>query len=99
MNEVRRRVDRQERTLVTTLTKKMAEDLTGYLLEHGLRVRYLHSEVDTLERIQIIRDLRLGEYDVLVGVNLLREGLDLPRSPWLRCSTPTRRASCVGRRA
>ena len=78
MNEVRRRVDRQERTLVTTLTKKMAEDLTGYLLEHGLRVRYLHSEVDTLERIQIIRDLRLGEYDVLVGVNLLREGLDLP---------------------
>ena len=78
MNEVRRRADRHERTLVTTLTKKMAEDLTGYLLEHGLKVRYLHSEVDTLERIQIIRDLRLGEYDVLVGVNLLREGLDLP---------------------
>ena len=67
-----------ERVLVTTLTKKMAEDLTGYLLEHGFRVRYLHSEIDTLERIQIIRDLRLGEYDVLVGVNLLREGLDLP---------------------
>ena len=64
--------------LVTTLTKKMAEDLTEYLLEHGFRVRYLHSEVDTLERIQIIRELRLGEYDVLVGVNLLREGLDLP---------------------
>ena len=78
MNEVRRRVERQERTLVTTLTKKMSEDLTGYLLEHGFKVRYLHSEVDTLERIQIIRDLRLGEYDVLVGVNLLREGLDLP---------------------
>jgi len=78
MNEVRARADRHERTLVTTLTKKMAEDLTGYLLEHGLKVRYLHSEVDTLERIQIIRDLRLGEYDVLVGVNLLREGLDLP---------------------
>ena len=78
MNEVRRRVEREERTLVTTLTKKMAEDLTGYLLEHGFKVRYLHSEVDTLERIQIIRDLRLGEYDVLVGVNLLREGLDLP---------------------
>jgi excinuclease ABC subunit B len=78
MNEVRRRVDREERTLVTTLTKKMAEDLTAYLLEHGLRVRYLHSEVDTLERIEIVRDLRLGEYDVLVGVNLLREGLDLP---------------------
>jgi excinuclease ABC subunit B len=78
MNEVRLRVEAKERTLVTTLTKKMAEDLTGYLLEHGFKVRYLHSEVDTLERIQIIRDLRLGEYDVLVGVNLLREGLDLP---------------------
>jgi excinuclease ABC subunit B len=78
MNEVRERVERDERTLVTTLTKKMAEDLTGYLLEHGFKTRYLHSEVDTLERIQIIRELRLGEYDVLVGVNLLREGLDLP---------------------
>jgi excinuclease ABC subunit B len=78
MNEVRKRVDRDERVLVTTLTKKMSEDLTDYLLEMGFRVRYLHSEVDTLERIQIIRDLRLGEYDVLVGVNLLREGLDLP---------------------
>jgi excinuclease ABC subunit B len=78
MNEVRLRVESGERTLVTTLTKKMAEDLTGYLLEHGFKVRYLHSEVDTLERIQIVRDLRLGEYDVLVGVNLLREGLDLP---------------------
>ncbi len=78
MNEVRVRVDRSERVLVTTLTKKMSEDLTDYLLEMGFRVRYLHSEVDTLERIQIIRDLRLGEYDVLVGVNLLREGLDLP---------------------
>jgi excinuclease ABC subunit B len=71
-------VEAGERTLVTTLTKKMAEDLTAYLLEHGFRVRYLHSEIDTLERIQIVRDLRLGEYDVLVGVNLLREGLDLP---------------------
>jgi len=78
MNEIRGRVDRDERTLVTTLTKKMAEDLTDYLLEMGFRVRYLHSEVDTLERIQIIRELRLGEFDVLVGVNLLREGLDLP---------------------
>jgi len=78
MNEVRKTVDKGERALVTTLTKKMSEDLTGYLLEYGFRVRYLHSEVDTLERIQIIRDLRLGEYDVLVGVNLLREGLDLP---------------------
>jgi excinuclease ABC subunit B len=78
MNEIRVRAERGERVLVTTLTKKMAEDLTGYLLEHGFRVRYLHSEIDTLERIQIIRDLRLGEYDALVGVNLLREGLDLP---------------------
>jgi excinuclease ABC subunit B len=78
MNEVRGRAERNERVLVTTLTKKMAEDLTDYLLEMGFRVRYLHSEVDTLERIQIIRELRLGEYDVLVGVNLLREGLDLP---------------------
>jgi excinuclease ABC subunit B len=78
MNEVRVRAEKDERVLVTTLTKKMAEDLTEYLLEHGFKVRYLHSEVDTLERIQIIRELRLGEYDVLVGVNLLREGLDLP---------------------
>jgi excinuclease ABC subunit B len=78
MNEIRGRRDAAERVLVTTLTKKMAEDLTAYLLEHGFRVRYLHSEIDTLERIQIVRDLRLGEYDVLVGVNLLREGLDLP---------------------
>ncbi|MGH2909591.1 MAG: excinuclease ABC subunit UvrB [Solirubrobacteraceae bacterium] len=78
MNEIRVRVERDERTLVTTLTKKMSEDLTDYLLEMGFKVRYLHSEIDTLERIQIIRELRLGEYDVLVGVNLLREGLDLP---------------------
>jgi len=78
MNEIRRRAEQNERVLVTTLTKKMAEDLTAYLVEYGVRVRYLHSEVDTLERIQIIRDLRLGEFDVLVGVNLLREGLDLP---------------------
>jgi excinuclease ABC subunit B len=78
MNEIRVRTERDERVLVTTLTKKMAEDLSQYLLEMGFRVRYLHSEVDTLERIQIIRELRLGEFDVLVGVNLLREGLDLP---------------------
>ncbi|HVY95791.1 MAG TPA: excinuclease ABC subunit UvrB [Solirubrobacterales bacterium] len=78
MNEARRVAEGGERVLVTTLTKKMAEDLTAYLLEYGIKVRYLHSEVDTLERIQIVRDLRLGEYDVLVGVNLLREGLDLP---------------------
>ena len=78
IGEVRIRIERQERTLVTTLTKKMAEDLTDYLLEQGLRVRYLHSNIETLERIQIMRDLRLGEFDVLVGINLLREGLDLP---------------------
>ncbi|HSR94236.1 MAG TPA: excinuclease ABC subunit UvrB [Solirubrobacterales bacterium] len=78
MNEIKARAEAGDRVLVTTLTKKMAEDLTNYLLEYGIKVRYLHSEVDTLERIQIIRDLRLGEYDVLVGVNLLREGLDLP---------------------
>src|SRR5256714_3663935 len=76
--EIRKREERGERVLVTTLTKKMSEDLTDYLLEAGVKTRYLHSEVDTLERIQIIRELRLGEYDVLVGVNLLREGLDLP---------------------
>jgi excinuclease ABC subunit B len=78
MNEVRRRVSQDQRVLVTTLTKRMSEDLSQYLLEMGFKTRYLHSEIDTLERIQIIRDLRLGEYDVLVGVNLLREGLDLP---------------------
>src|SRR5437868_1946213 len=78
LNEVRRREEVGERVLVTTLTKKMSEDLTDYLLESGVKARYLHSEIDTLERIQIIRELRLGDYDVLVGVNLLREGLDLP---------------------
>jgi len=78
MNEIRRRVDADQRVLVTTLTKRMAEDLTDYLIENGFKVRYLHSEVDTLQRIEIVRDLRLGEFDVLVGINLLREGLDLP---------------------
>nr|WP_179534907.1 excinuclease ABC subunit UvrB [Actinopolyspora biskrensis] len=76
--EVRERAGKDERVLVTTLTKKMAEDLTDYLLELGIRVRYLHSEVDTLRRVELLRQLRLGEYDVLVGINLLREGLDLP---------------------
>jgi excinuclease ABC subunit B len=75
---IRERTERDERVLVTTLTKKMSEDLTDYLLELGVRVRYLHSEVDTIQRIEILRDLRLGEFDVLVGINLLREGLDLP---------------------
>jgi len=78
LEEVRRRAEADQRVLVTTLTKKMAEDLTDYLLEMGVRARYLHSEIDTLERVQILRDLRLGEFDVLVGINLLREGLDLP---------------------
>jgi excinuclease ABC subunit B len=78
MNEARRRIERGERVLVTTLTKRMAEDLTDYLVENGFKVRYLHSEIDTLERLQIVRELRLGEFDVLVGINLLREGLDMP---------------------
>ncbi|HEX2857470.1 MAG TPA: excinuclease ABC subunit UvrB [Propionibacteriaceae bacterium] len=78
MGEIRLRVERHERVLVTTLTKKMSEDLTDYLMENGIRTRYLHSEVDTLRRVELLRELRLGEYDVLVGINLLREGLDLP---------------------
>jgi excinuclease ABC subunit B len=78
MSEITERVKRNERVLVTTLTKRMAEDLTEYLSEHGIKVRYLHSDVDTVERVEIIRDLRLGAFDVLVGINLLREGLDLP---------------------
>jgi excinuclease ABC subunit B len=78
VDEIRTRAERSERVLVTTLTKKMAEDLTDYLLEIGIRARYLHSEVDTLRRVELLRELRVGEYDVLVGINLLREGLDLP---------------------
>jgi excinuclease ABC subunit B len=78
VHEIRERAERDERVLVTTLTKKMAEDLTDYLLELGIRVRYLHSEVDTLRRVELLRELRMGEFDVLVGINLLREGLDLP---------------------
>ncbi len=78
IGEIRERTAKNERVLVTTLTKKMSEDLTDYLLELGIRVRYLHSEVDTLRRVELLRELRLGEFDVLVGINLLREGLDLP---------------------
>ncbi|MDJ0928119.1 MAG: excinuclease ABC subunit UvrB [Gammaproteobacteria bacterium] len=78
LSEIGLRVERRERVLITTLTKRMAEDLTDYLREHGVSVRYLHSDIDTVERMEIIRDLRLGEFDVLVGINLLREGLDLP---------------------
>ncbi|NLC77872.1 MAG: excinuclease ABC subunit B, partial [Clostridia bacterium] len=78
LGEIRVRVEKNQRVLVTTLTKRMAEDLTDYFKEMGIKVRYLHSDITTLERMQIIRDLRLGEFDVLVGINLLREGLDLP---------------------
>ncbi len=78
LSEIRIRVECDERVLVTTLTKRMAEDLTEYLAEHGVRVRYLHSDIETVERVEIIRDLRLGHFDVLVGINLLREGLDMP---------------------
>jgi hypothetical protein len=84
--------------LVTTLTKRMAEDLTEYMQEAGIRVRYLHSDIDTLERIEIIRDLRLGAFDVLIGINLLREGLDIPNARWSGSSMPTRKASCARRR-
>jgi len=78
LSEIRIRVERKERVLVTTLTKRMSEDLTDYLMEHDVKVRYLHSDIDTVERVEIIRDLRLGQFDVLVGINLLREGLDIP---------------------
>ena len=78
LSEIHATVERGERVLITTLTKRMAEDLTDYLHEHGVKVRYLHSDIDTVERVEIIRDLRLGKFDVVVGINLLREGLDLP---------------------
>ena len=78
LGEIQKRVKRKERVLVTTLTKRMAEDLTEYYADLGIRVKYLHSDIDTLDRVEIIRDLRLGKFDVLIGINLLREGLDLP---------------------
>src|SRR5690606_19862450 len=78
LGEIKKRLAVNERVLVTVLTKRMAEDLTDYLADNGIRVRYLHSDIDTVERVEIIRDLRLGEFDVLVGINLLREGLDIP---------------------
>ena len=78
MHECKKVIEKNHRVLVTTLTKKMAEDLTEYLHENGIKVRYLHSDIDTLERIEIMRDLRMGVFDVLVGINLLREGLDIP---------------------
>ena len=96
LDEIRTRVERDERVLVTTLTKRMAEDLTDFLGEHGVRVRYLHSDVDTLRRVELLTELRAGEFDVLVGINLLREGLDLPEVSLVaildadkeRCSRP-----------
>ncbi len=97
INEARKVAAAGYRTLVTTLTKRMAEDLTEYMHEAGLKVRYMHSDTETLERIELIRDLRLGVYDVLVGINLLREGLDIPNAGWSRSSTRTRKASCAAR--
>ncbi|MCG4787932.1 excinuclease ABC subunit B, partial [Roseburia faecis] len=78
VGEINQRIEKNERVLITTLTKKMSEDLTDYLKDLGLKVKYLHSDIKTLERTQIIRELRLGKFDVLVGINLLREGLDIP---------------------
>jgi excinuclease ABC subunit B len=95
LGEIKQRLDAHERILVTVLTKRMAEDLTEYLAENGIRVRYLHSDIDTVERVEIIRDLRLGEFDVLVGINLLRRGSTSPRCRWWRSSMRTRRASCA----
>ena len=97
LHEVRQRVTAGERTLITTLTKRLAEDLAEYVRQEGFRCKYLHSEIQTLDRVEILRDLREGKFDVLVGVNLLREGLDLRRCRWWRSWTPTRRGSC-GRR-
>jgi excinuclease ABC subunit B len=95
--ECREAAAKGQRVLVTTLTKRMSEDLTEYMAEAGLRVRYLHSDIETLERIEIIRDLRLGAYDVLIGINLLREGLDIPECALVAIWTPTRKASCARR--
>lgn len=78
VSEINIRVSKKQRVLITTLTKKMAEDLTAYLETMGIKVRYMHHDIDTVERMEIVRDLRLGEFDVLVGINLLREGLDIP---------------------
>ena len=98
VEEIRQRAERRERVLVTTMTKRMAENLADYFEQLDIRVRYLHSDIETLDRVEILRDLRLGEFDVLVGINLLREGLDLPWSRWWPCSTPARRAFYARRR-
>ena len=95
LGEIRDRSSKNQRVLVTTLTKRMAEDLTDYLAENEVRVRYLHSEIHSIERIEIIQDLRLGEYDVLVGVNLLREGLDLPEVSLVAILDADKKAFCV----
>jgi excinuclease ABC subunit B len=97
LHEIRTRVAANERVLVTTLTKRMSEDLADYYAEAGVKVRYLHSEIDTLERVNILKDLRKGEFDVLIGVNLLREGWTCLRCPWSPSSTPTRKGSCARR--
>lgn len=89
--EIEKRAKIHERVLVTTLTKRMAEELTDFLDKNGIRVRYLHSDIDTVERVQIIHDLRVGAFDVLVGINLLREGLDIPEVSWSRFLTRTRK--------
>ena len=94
LGEIRDRASKNQRVLVTTLTKRMAEDLTDYLAENEVRVRYLHSEIHSIERIEIIQDLRLGEYDVLVGVNLLREGLDLPEVSLVAILDADKEVSC-----
>jgi excinuclease ABC subunit B len=97
VHEIRLRSERNERVLVTTLTKKMAEDLTDYLLELGHPVRYLHSEVDTLRRVELLRELRMGTFDVLVGINLLREGLDLPEVSLVSILDADKEGSCARR--
>lgn len=95
LNEIEDTVDKGERVLVTTLTKRMAEELNTYLANIGIRSCYIHSDVDTLDRVEILKDLRAGAIDVLVGVNLLREGLDLPEVSSWPSWTPTRRVSCA----
>lgn len=95
MEEIQLRIEKEERVLVTTLTKRMAEELTEYLLNNNIRCNYIHSDVDTLERVKIMDDLRQGIYDVLIGVNLLREGLDLPEVSLVAILEQTRKASFV----
>lgn len=95
LSEINKRIAVQERVLVTTLTKRMSEDLTDYLMEHGIKVRYLHSDIETVERVEIIRDLRLGVFDVLVGINLLREGLDIPEVSLVAILDADKEGFCV----